>query len=159
MSSTYHKAPRYVVFSTPLLLCPSYAHIFSSVPYSQTHTAYVLPSTWRTKFHTHTKQTGNILVMYALILNFWIANWKAKDSTPNDISHTLTAILHRMIAIILWLSSALRETKITFFHVVSSASILHLSAWCSNSVLKQTTNRSNKHHCSWYSSLRTQNRF
>jgi len=62
-------------------------------------------------------------------------------------------ILQRMIASILWLSSALRETKITFFHVVSSASILTLSARCRNSVLKHITNRPTKHYCSWYSSL------
>ena len=35
--STDHQAPHYVVFSTVLLPLPSYAQIFSSAPYSQTH--------------------------------------------------------------------------------------------------------------------------
>ena len=46
----------YVVFSTPLLPRLSQAHIFSWTPYSQTPLAYVPPSMYVTKFHTHTKQ-------------------------------------------------------------------------------------------------------
>jgi hypothetical protein len=39
-----------------LLPRPSQAQIFSSTPYSQTHSADVPPSVWAIKFHTHTKQ-------------------------------------------------------------------------------------------------------
>ena len=56
VSSTDHYAPHYVVFSTHLLPRPSKAQIFSSTPYFQTPSAYVPPSMWATKFHTHTKQ-------------------------------------------------------------------------------------------------------
>jgi len=56
VSSTDHKTPRYVVFSTPLLPRSSQAQIFSSTPYSHTPSAYVPPSVCETKFHAHTKQ-------------------------------------------------------------------------------------------------------
>ena len=39
--NTYHKAPRYAVFSTPLLTCPSQVLISSSAPYSGTPSSYV----------------------------------------------------------------------------------------------------------------------
>ena len=54
--STEHEAPRCVVFSTPLLSCPSQAQISFSAPYSRAPSAYVSLSTWATKFHTHIKQ-------------------------------------------------------------------------------------------------------
>ena len=41
--------------STPLLPRPSCAQMFSSTPYFQTPSAYVPPSMWTTKFHTHTR--------------------------------------------------------------------------------------------------------
>jgi len=34
--------------------------------------------------------TGNIIVLYILIFKFWIANWKTKDSVPNNSKHCLT---------------------------------------------------------------------
>ena len=46
VSSTNHKAPRYVVFSTLLLPRPSQAKIYFSAPCSQTHLACVAPSMW-----------------------------------------------------------------------------------------------------------------
>jgi len=48
------------IFSTPLLLCSSWAQIFSSAPYSQTPSACVPPSMWATNFHTHTKQGAKL---------------------------------------------------------------------------------------------------
>jgi hypothetical protein len=54
--STDHKVPRYAVFSTRLLPSPSYAQISSSAPYSRKPSAYIPPSVWATKFHTHVKQ-------------------------------------------------------------------------------------------------------
>ena len=50
-----HEAIHYVVFSIPVLPRPFLAQLFSPTPYSQTHSAYVPPSMWATKFHTHTK--------------------------------------------------------------------------------------------------------
>jgi hypothetical protein len=38
-----------------LLPRPSYAQLFSWTPYSHTTSAYVPPSMWATKLHTHTK--------------------------------------------------------------------------------------------------------
>jgi len=70
MSSTDHKALRYVVFSCPLLPCPSYAKISSSASYSRTYLAYVSPSVWETKFHTHTKQQENYSWVY--LFNLYI---------------------------------------------------------------------------------------
>jgi len=41
--------------------------------------------------HPH-KTTGKIIVLYVLIFNFWVANWKAKDSAPNDSKQCLISI-------------------------------------------------------------------
>ena len=41
--------------------------------------------------HPH-KTTGEINVLYIVILYFWIANCKAKDSAPNDSKHSLTSV-------------------------------------------------------------------
>ena len=48
------------IFSIPLSPRPSLTQIFSSTPYSQTPSAYVPPSTWATKFHTHTKPQSKL---------------------------------------------------------------------------------------------------
>ena len=77
MNRTDHIAPHYVVFSTPLSPRCSYAQIPSSAP-------YVPPSMWQTKFDTNTKQ--------AKFSYFWRANWKTKDSAPNDCKDFLTSI-------------------------------------------------------------------
>jgi len=45
----------------PCYLVPLSPNIFLS-SYSQTHSTYVPPSMWETKFHTHTKQTQNTVV-------------------------------------------------------------------------------------------------
>ena len=38
------------------------------------------------------KTTGKIIILYNLIFKFSIANWKTKDSAPNDRKHSLTLI-------------------------------------------------------------------
>ena len=38
------------------------------------------------------KATDSIIVLYILIFYFWIANWKTKDSAPNDSKHSLTSV-------------------------------------------------------------------
>ena len=58
--STNHSAPHYIASSTPLLPHPSYAQVFSSVPYSQTPSACIPPSMSATKFHTHTTQQAEL---------------------------------------------------------------------------------------------------
>jgi hypothetical protein len=60
VKSTDHKAPRYVVFSTLLLLRPSCAQIPSSTTYFRTPSAYFSHSKWQTKFHTHIKQRAKL---------------------------------------------------------------------------------------------------
>ena len=69
VSSTNRKAPRYVVFSTPVLSRPSQAQILTSTPYSQTPSAYVHPSVSDQVSHPY-RTTGNIIVLYILIFNF-----------------------------------------------------------------------------------------
>ena len=53
--TTEHKAPRYVVFYTPLLPHFSWAQISSSAPYSRKPSDYVPPSMW----HGQRFVTGN----------------------------------------------------------------------------------------------------
>jgi hypothetical protein len=43
-----------------LLPHPLWAQISSSAPYLQTPSAYIPPSFWVTKFHTHTKQQAKL---------------------------------------------------------------------------------------------------
>jgi hypothetical protein len=38
------------------------------------------------------KTTGKIIVLIILVLYFWVAKWKTKDSAPNDSKHSLTSI-------------------------------------------------------------------
>jgi hypothetical protein len=38
------------------------------------------------------KTTDKVIALYILILKFWIANWKMKDSAPNYCKHSLTSI-------------------------------------------------------------------
>ena len=54
--SAYLEGPHCAFSYIPLLPLPSYAQISSSAPCSGTHSAYVPPSLWQTKFHNHTKQ-------------------------------------------------------------------------------------------------------
>jgi hypothetical protein len=58
--STEHKAPCYAVFSTPLLPRPSEVQISSSASCSWKPSAYIPPSMWATKFHTHIKQPARL---------------------------------------------------------------------------------------------------
>ena len=37
------------------------------------------------------RTTGKIIVLYILVLNFSIADWKTKDSAPNDSKHSLAS--------------------------------------------------------------------
>jgi hypothetical protein len=46
----------------------------------------------RTKFHTHTKQQAKLQFCISYSLNFWVSNWKAEHSAPNDSKHCLTAV-------------------------------------------------------------------
>jgi hypothetical protein len=49
------------IFSSPLLLPPSYIKIFSSAPCSQTPSIHVLPSTREIEFHSITGYTSEKL--------------------------------------------------------------------------------------------------
>ena len=55
--------------SPPMLHRPFQAQIFSTAPYSQTPSAFVPPSMWTTKFHTHTKLYFGILIVVFLDSN------------------------------------------------------------------------------------------
>ena len=73
--------------TSPLLSPISY-----SAPCFQTPSAYVPPSMWATKFHTHTKQQAKLQFYISLSLHFWTADWKTKDSAPNAGEHFLTFV-------------------------------------------------------------------
>jgi hypothetical protein len=49
-------------FSAPMLPHRSYTQIFSSAPYSRTHSGCVLPAVRETRFHTHIKEQ-NVMVL------------------------------------------------------------------------------------------------
>ena len=54
-----------------------------------------LPQCERPSF-TPVHRNRQIIVLYILIFIFWIANWKIKDSAPNDSKHCLTANQRRI---------------------------------------------------------------
>jgi hypothetical protein len=64
--SAAHRAPDYVVFSTPLIQ----AQISFSAPCSWTLSAYIPPWTWETKFHAHVKKKVKIVVLCILVFIF-----------------------------------------------------------------------------------------
>lgn len=68
VSSIDYKVPCYVVFSSPLLLCPRWAQISSSIPASRTPWAQVLPSLPKTQLYTPTKQQNNNNELLCIIL-------------------------------------------------------------------------------------------
>ena len=76
--STNHLAPRYAVSSIPPLPRPSYVQIISSTPCSQTPSASFPPAISTTKFHTHTKTTDKIIVLYILNFKFLDSNLEDK---------------------------------------------------------------------------------
>ena len=55
-----HEAPHYALFSSPLFPPPSQSQISPSAPHSRTPSNYVIPLTWETKLHTHTKQQAEL---------------------------------------------------------------------------------------------------
>ena len=61
-----------VMYFSPVFryLVPLRPQIFSSTPYSQIPSVYFNPSMWATKFHTHTKHIGKIIVLYILTFKF-----------------------------------------------------------------------------------------
>ena len=81
-----------IIFSTLLLPCPSEDQIFFSAPCSPTPSASISPSMWGIGFHTHTKQQGQLCFCISSSLYFWIANWKTKESAPNDSKLSLSIL-------------------------------------------------------------------
>ena len=59
VSSTDHKIPYYAAFSTPLLPCPSHAHIFLSTPLTNT-LSLCSSLNVRDQFHIRTKQQAKV---------------------------------------------------------------------------------------------------
>ena len=73
MSNTEREAPRSVFFSAHLLPRSYLAKIFSSAPYSRKPSAYIPPSTWVAKFHTHIENRQNFGHVY---INLYIYGCK-----------------------------------------------------------------------------------
>jgi hypothetical protein len=68
-----YKAPHYAIFSNHPSLYPSSVQIFSSAPYSQIYSFYVLPFLWEVTFHTHRKPK-NYIHVYIFNLNVFAAH-------------------------------------------------------------------------------------
>jgi hypothetical protein len=68
--STRYGAPHYAAFSSLLLLNPSSAQIFPSATCSQIPLVYIQSIMSENQFHTHTKTTSKIIVLYILIFTF-----------------------------------------------------------------------------------------
>jgi len=76
---------------SPVTLSPSGPNIFLNTLFSNTFT--LSPSLNVSDQFSHLyKTTGKIIVLYSLSLYIWIANWKTKDSAPNNDKHSLTSI-------------------------------------------------------------------
>ena len=56
VTSTYHDASHYTVFSTPLSFPSCQSQISPSAPFPETPSACVLPLLWGTRFRTHIRQ-------------------------------------------------------------------------------------------------------
>jgi len=94
-----HKAHHYVFFPTSLFPRLSWAQISFSAPYSWTHSAYVLPSMWRIKFHIHNKQTGKITVPYVLFFIFLSSKPEDKGFWMNDSKHYLNKSSNKTVTL------------------------------------------------------------
>jgi hypothetical protein len=131
MSSRDHNVLRSVVFSSPLLPCPSWATISSSASYSRTSLAYVPPSVWQTKFHTHTKQQATFSCVYWIFISLdskmedkiqyntlglaaasggWVAS-KATFRLPPVSSSSGICVPHKTARVMIYLSDRLEEKK------------------------------------------------
>ena len=90
--SSHHKAPRCVVFSTPLSPRPSYAQISSSVPCSRILLGRVIPWTSEIKFHTHCLRNKSVrkYMIYLCHYRRWrsvlFATHGFWDRFPPDVS-------------------------------------------------------------------------
>jgi hypothetical protein len=93
--NTDDKAPHYVGFATLLPPNTSKAKISSSESYYRKASAYNPAPTFKAKSHTHTKQKAKL--QFCVSLDFWIASWKTKASTPNDSKHSLTSICSQFL--------------------------------------------------------------
>ena len=51
-----------------------------------------LPQCERRRFTPIKNNRQNYISVYLLTLHFWIADWKTKDSAPNDSKHSLTSV-------------------------------------------------------------------
>ena len=77
--STNHEVPHYVVFYSPILLHPSWARTFPSVPCSRTDAAYIGPLLCETAFHVHRQQKKNFYHVLLYILFFIAVNSNRED--------------------------------------------------------------------------------
>ena len=95
MRSTGHKAPPYIIFSTPLLPRPSYIKIPSWATYSPTPSVSLPPALDVTdqKFYTHTKQQAKLHLRIFQCTYSWIPTGRYK-------------ILNQMRATNPWVQSA-----------------------------------------------------
>ena len=88
---TNHKAPHYVVFSSP-------CYVFSLKPkYLPQHPlleylSLYFPTLWETKLCTHTVEYARLQFCISWYSYVWIANSNTKDSEPNDAKLSLTSV-------------------------------------------------------------------
>jgi hypothetical protein len=82
--STDHYVPRYVVFSTLLLLVPLRPKYPPQHPILEYPQPMFLPQCERPSFTPIQNNRQNYSSVYLKCLYFWIANWKTEDPAPND---------------------------------------------------------------------------
>ena len=92
LRSSDHKAPHYVVFSSPLLPNSPHTKIFSSAPYFHHPQPTSLPPCPQCEWPSFTPIQNNRQNSPSSSLYFWMANWAAEGFTLNDSKHSMTSV-------------------------------------------------------------------
>ena len=86
VTNTHHRAFHFVVFSSPLF-APLRTKYSPQYPIFKHPQPTFLPQCERPSFtpiHNNRQNYSTVYRLYCICLNFWIANWKTKEYTPND---------------------------------------------------------------------------
>jgi hypothetical protein len=88
--STVHKAPHYLVFSTPCYLCHLRLKYLPQHPILE-HPQPMFLNVRDQVSHPYEKQ-AKLQFCISQSSFFWIASWNTKDFAPNDTKHCLTSM-------------------------------------------------------------------
>ena len=78
-----------ILLHSPIILCHLVLIIFLSILYFNTVSICLYPKLRDKASHPYKKQAK---LQFCVSLYFWIANWKAEDSAPNDSTHSLAPV-------------------------------------------------------------------